>query len=59
MKRLLFKGQLKTGRERRSFEREAEGESKKHAEEQLLSTLGSEHGVNRSKIEIESIEKDK
>lgn len=58
MTTFLFKGQLETGRAERSFEKEITAESKKHAKEQLLSTLGSEHGITRSKISIESVEQE-
>lgn len=58
MTTFLFEGQLETGRARRSFNREVEAESEKHAKDQLYSTLGSEHSVTRSKIDIETIKQE-
>ena len=49
-----FEGQLETGRAKRSFNREIEAESEKHAKDQLYSVLGSEHSITRSKITVET-----
>lgn len=52
-----FKGKIEQGREENPFERDVEAETESHAEDILYSTLGSEHGVSRSKIEIIEVEK--
>lgn len=51
-----FSGKIRQGRNENPFEREVEAESKDHAEDQLYGTLGSEHNVPRSKIEITDVE---
>lgn len=51
-----FTGKIQLGRENHPFEREVEAESEKQAEDNLYSQLGSEHSINRSKIEVEDIE---
>lgn len=51
-----FSGKIQLGREEHSFEREVEAESKDQAEDTLYAQLGSEHSVNRSKIELEDSE---
>ena len=50
-----FEGRLETGRAKRSFKREVEAESEKHAKDQLYSVLGSEQSVTRSKITVETV----
>lgn len=57
MSTFTFTGQISLGRSKHSYEREVEAESESHAEDKLYSELGSEHSVNRNKIEIESVEK--
>ncbi|MFB6145320.1 MAG: 50S ribosomal protein L18Ae [Candidatus Nanohaloarchaea archaeon] len=56
MSRFKFSGKIDTGRRTTPFEREVEAESLKHGEEKVYSQLGSEHSVDRSKIEIEESE---
>lgn len=51
-----FSGKIRLGREEHPFNREVEAESMKQAEDNLYAELGSEHSVNRSKIEIEDSE---
>ena len=51
-----FTGKIQLGREEHPFEREIEAESEKQAEDNLYAELGSEHSVNRSKIELEDSE---
>lgn len=51
-----FSGSIKLGRRQPSFEREVEAESMEQAEDVLYSQLGSEHSVERGKIEIEDSE---
>lgn len=51
-----FSGKIRQGRGNNPFEREVEAESLDHAREKLYSSLGSEHSVPRSKIEIEDEE---
>lgn len=51
-----FLGQLDTGRKETPFERTVEAESLKHARENVLSQLGSEHSVTRGKITVENEE---
>ena len=51
-----FSGKIRLGRETHPFEREVEAESENQAEDVLYSQLGSEHSINRSKIEIEDSE---
>lgn len=51
-----FSGKIQLGRENHPFEREVEAESMKQAKDTLFAQLGSEHSVNRSKIEVESSE---
>ncbi len=51
-----FSGEIETGMSKRGFEKEIDAESEKHAEEVLYSQLGSEHSINRSKIQIEDQE---
>ncbi len=56
MPRYKFSGKIEQGRGSSPFEREVEASSLKHAKEKLYSSLGSEHSVPRSKIEIEESE---
>ncbi|MFB6292206.1 MAG: 50S ribosomal protein L18Ae [Candidatus Nanohaloarchaea archaeon] len=56
MPRYKFSGEIEQGRGTNPFEREVEAESLKHAREKIYSSLGSEHSVPRSKIEIEESE---
>jgi ribosomal protein L20A (L18A) len=51
-----FSGKIQLGRENHPFEREIEAESMKQAKDNLYAELGSEHSVNRSKIELEDSE---
>jgi ribosomal protein L20A (L18A) len=51
-----FSGKIQLGREEHPFEREIEAESEKQAEDNLYAELGSEHSINRSKIELEDSE---
>ncbi len=51
-----FSGKIKLGMGTSPFEREVEGESLKHARDNLYSQLGSEHSVPKSSIEIEDSE---
>lgn len=51
-----FSGKISLGRGENPFEREVEAESLKHARETLYSSLGGEHSVSRSKIQIEDEE---
>jgi len=51
-----FSGKIDLGRDKPGFEREIEAESEEQAESNLYAELGSEHSLNRSKIEIESME---
>jgi len=51
-----FSGKIQLGREEHPFEREIEAESMNQAEDNLYAELGSEHSVNRSKIELEDSE---
>lgn len=56
MSTFKFSGKIDTGRRTTAFEREVEANSLKHAEEKIYSQLGSEHSVDRSKIEIDESE---
>lgn len=51
-----FTGEITLGRGKHPFERDVEGESKKHAKEKLFSQLGSEHSIKKTKIKIETEE---
>ncbi len=51
-----FSGKIRQGRGNNPFEREVAAESLEYAREKLYSSLGSEHSVPRSKIEIEDEE---
>ncbi len=51
-----FSGEIELGRQKQPFEREVEAESLRHAREKLYSTLGSEHSVKRTKIDVEETE---
>ena len=51
-----FSGKVQLGRENHVFEREVEAESMKQAEDKVYSELGSEHSINRGKIQIEEAE---
>lgn len=51
-----FSGKIRLGRGVQGFEREIEAESLKHAEDNLYAELGSEHSIDRSKIEVEDSE---
>jgi len=51
-----FSGKIQLGREEHPFKREIEAESMNQAEDNLYAELGSEHSVNRSKIELEDSE---
>jgi hypothetical protein len=56
MNEYKFSGKLDTGREETPFERTVGAESIKHARENVLSELGSEHSVTRGKITLENEE---
>ncbi|MCJ7428879.1 MAG: 50S ribosomal protein L18Ae [Candidatus Nanohaloarchaeota archaeon QJJ-5] len=49
-------GTIDLGKETQPFEREVDAESEDHARELIYSQLGSEHGISRANIEIESVE---
>ena len=51
-----FSGKVQLGREEHAFEREVEAESINQAEDKVYAELGSEHSINRSKIEINESE---
>lgn len=53
MTEYVFSGKIAQGRETQPFERTVEGDSLKHAKENLYSTLCSEHSIKRTKIEVE------
>ncbi len=52
----IISGEIELGRGNHGFERETEADSEKQAEDQVLSELGSEHGINRGKISINKVE---
>ena len=56
MSTFTFRGEIDLGRSKHGFEREVEAESESHAEDKLYSQLGSEHSINRNKIEITEVE---
>lgn len=58
MSRYEFSGKIEQGRGVQNFSRKVEAESLKHAREKIYATLGSEHSVPRSKIEIEEEEEE-
>ncbi|MBC5792613.1 MAG: 50S ribosomal protein L18a [Nanohaloarchaea archaeon] len=49
-------GEIELGRGNHGFERQVDAESEKQAKDQVLSELGSEHGIGRGKISIEEVE---
>jgi ribosomal protein L20A (L18A) len=53
MTEYVFSGKIAQGRETQPFKRTVEGDSLKHAKENLYSTLCSEHSIKRTKIEVE------
>ncbi|OKY79204.1 MAG: Ribosomal protein L20A [Candidatus Methanohalarchaeum thermophilum] len=53
-----IKGTFNMGLNRnQKFKKEVEAENDEYAREKIYSILGSKHGVKRSKIQINSIEK--
>ncbi|MFP4038448.1 MAG: 50S ribosomal protein L18Ae [Candidatus Nanohaloarchaea archaeon] len=52
MEEYSFSGKIRMGNQWQKFERTVEAESEKHAEQKLLSELGSEHGVARGNIKL-------
>ncbi|PSH02231.1 MAG: 50S ribosomal protein L18a [Nanohaloarchaea archaeon QH_8_44_6] len=49
----VFSGEVSQGRGVQPFEREVEAETQEHAREKLYATLGSEHSIKRTKIDIQ------
>lgn len=56
MSTYTVKGTLRAGRGEQSFEREVDASSEEHAQETVFSQLGSEHGVARSHIAVDTVE---
>lgn len=42
---------------KRKFSKEVDAESEKHAKELVYSIFGSQNGINRKKVKIESVSK--
>ncbi len=57
MGKFLVTGFAGTGKDRRPFEKQVEAASEKMARETALSLLGSNAGIKRSAIKIDSVEK--
>lgn len=53
METYTFSGKIQMGKDKQKFEREVDASSEKHAREQVLSQLGSEHSVTRGSIQLE------
>ena len=53
--KFLIEGKFRAGVQWEKFSKEVESKSEKHAREIILSTLGSQHKIERRLIEINSI----
>ncbi|MFB6200250.1 MAG: 50S ribosomal protein L18Ae [Candidatus Nanohaloarchaea archaeon] len=49
-------GKIQLGKHTQKFQRTIEAETQKQAEDLLQAQLGSEHSINRSKIQIQETE---
>lgn len=52
----IVSGEADLGKETQPFEREIDAESEDHARDLVYSQLGSEHGISRANVRIDSVE---
>lgn len=55
MSTFIIKGQFKTGLNWATFTKTVESQNEKNAVEKVYSTIGSQHGLERRLIKIESV----
>lgn len=55
MTTFIIQGKFKAGVQWENFSKKVESNNEKNAREKVLSLLGSQHGINRKLITIESV----
>ncbi len=57
MAKFTITGKIKLQGKERVFEKEVEAESEKHAREKVYALFGSQSGLKRTNVKIESVKK--